>query len=396
MIYIAADSHGTEDIFKLVEFFDLESQRKSLSKEDYVIICGDVGAVFDLREQDRRTCEILSSLPVTVLYVDGNHENFNYLEDYDIERWHGGNVHFIRDDIIHLMRGQVFEIEGKTFFTFGGAHSQDLYDRRENVSWWPQEIPNKYEMKEGLMNLDKYDGQIDYIITHTAPYEVLAELGMDIADEEEEFVRYLEDIRNGISFKRWFFGHLHMDEDLDEAAQRVLYELTGLRNVNLMQFKAFGSKNRTSNPKDVRWLERAMQSKVERIVTIAYLSMVKIDRALDKNLDDHQACWIALKDVMTLAFDHNLIIKEAMTYIRQFVEFNPSMLFELLPRKFTAAQLRTLFELVYDKPVDVRNFHKKIAMMEYVVPLEEKQQGVAHRAARYYKFDKKIYNKVRR
>ena len=119
-------------------------------------------------------------------------------------------------------------------------------------------------------------------------------------------------------------------------------------------------------------------------------------RTLDKNLDDHQACWIALKDVMTLAFDHNLIIKEAMTYIRQFAEFNPSMLFELLPRKFTAAQLRTLFELVYDKTVDVRNFHKKIAMMEYVVPLEEKQQGVAHRAARYYKFDKKIYNKIRR
>lgn len=189
---------------------------------------------------------------------------------------------------------------------------------------------------------------------------------------------------------------IYMDEALDEAAQRVLYELTGLKNVNLMQFKAFGSKNRTSNPKDVRWLERAMQSKVERIVTIAYLSMVKIDRTLDKNLDDHQACWVALKDVKTLAFDHNLIIKEAMTYIRQFVEFNPSMLFELLPRKFTAAQLRTLFELVYDKAVDVRNFHKKIAMMEYVVPLEEKQQGVAHRAARYYKFDKKIYNKVRR
>ena len=189
---------------------------------------------------------------------------------------------------------------------------------------------------------------------------------------------------------------IYMDEDLDEAAQRVLYELTGLKNVNLMQFKAFGSKNRTSNPKDVRWLERAMQSRVERIVTIAYLSMVKIDRTLDKNLDEHQACWIALKDVKTLAFDHNLIIKEAMTYIRQFVEFNPSMLFELLPRKFTAAQLRILFELVYDKAVDVRNFHKKIAMMEYVVPLEEKQQGVAHRAARYYKFDKKIYNKVRR
>ena len=189
---------------------------------------------------------------------------------------------------------------------------------------------------------------------------------------------------------------IYTDEALDEAAQRVLHELTGVKNVNLMQFKAFGSKNRTSNPKDVLWLERAMQSKVERIVTIAYLAMVKIDRTLDKNLDASQARWVALEDVKTLAFDHNLIIREALAAIRQFVEINPSMLFDLLPRKFTASQLRILFELVYDKPVDVRNFHKKIAMMEYVVPMEERQQGVAHRAARYYKFDKKIYNKVRR
>lgn len=189
---------------------------------------------------------------------------------------------------------------------------------------------------------------------------------------------------------------IYMDEDLDEAAQRVLNELTGLKNVNLMQFKAFGSKNRTKDPKDIHWLERAMQSKVERIVTIAYLSLVKIDRALSRNLADFEAYWVALQDIKALAFDHNLIIKEALVYIRQYVEINPSALFDLLPRKFTASQLRTLYELIYSKPIDVRNFHKKIAMMEYVVPLEEKQQGVAHRAARYYRFDKKIYNKVRR
>ena len=92
---------------------------------------------------------------------------------------------------------------------------------------------------------------------------------------------------------------IYMDEDLDEAAQRVLYELTGLKNVNLMQFKAFGSKNRTSNPKDVRWLERAMQYWKTRRKTESFV----------KNLDEHQACWIALKEVKTLAFDHNLIIK---------------------------------------------------------------------------------------
>lgn len=189
---------------------------------------------------------------------------------------------------------------------------------------------------------------------------------------------------------------IYKDEDLDGAAMRVLSELTGLKNVDLIQFKAFGSKNRTSNPKDVRWLERAQKAQVESIVTIAYLALVKIDRALSRNLETFQADWVALDDVQDLAFDHNLIIKEALVYIRQYVDSNPAALFELLPRKFTASQLRTLYELIYNKTIDVRNFHKKIALMDYVLPLEERQQGVAHRAARYYRFDKKLYNKTRR
>lgn len=189
---------------------------------------------------------------------------------------------------------------------------------------------------------------------------------------------------------------IYMDEDLDEAARRVLRDLTGLQNVGLMQFKAFGSKDRTKNPKDVQWLERAEKAKVERIVTIAYLALVKIDRALSRNLDNYHACWVPLPEVKTLAFDHNLIIREALSFIRQYADFNPSALFDLLPRKFTATQLRTLYELVYGRMMDVRNFHKKIAAMKYIVPLEEKEQGVAHRAARYYKFDRKIYNKIRR
>lgn len=189
---------------------------------------------------------------------------------------------------------------------------------------------------------------------------------------------------------------IYEDEDLNEAAGRVLYELTGLHNVELVQFKAFGSKNRTDDPKDIHWLERAMKSRIHRIVTVAYLAMVKINHTLNKDLKNYEACWVAIKALPTLAFDHNLIIREALVYIRQYITFNPSMLFELLPRKFTAAQLRTLYERVYGKQMDVRNFHKKIALMDYVVPLEEREQGVAHRAARFYKFDRKIYNKVRR
>lgn len=188
---------------------------------------------------------------------------------------------------------------------------------------------------------------------------------------------------------------IYMDEDLDGAARRVLGELTGLKTVKLTQFKAFGSKDRTKNPKDVHWLERAMQLKVERIVTIAYLALVKIDRALCRHLEDYQAMWIPIPDVKTLAFDHNVILREALVYIRQFVEFNPSALFDLLPRKFTALQLRVLYELVYGKKIEARNFHKRIAMMKYIVPLDECEQGVAHRAARFYRFDRKIYKAIR-
>ena len=120
---------------------------------------------------------------------------------------------------------------------------------------------------------------------------------------------------------------IYMDEDLDEAAKRVLNELTGLKNVNLMQFKAFGSKNRTKDPRDVHWLERAMQSRVERIVTIAYLSLVKIDRALNRDLDNYQASWVAMPDIKALAFDHNLIIGEALWFVRQYVQAQPCLLY---------------------------------------------------------------------
>lgn len=190
---------------------------------------------------------------------------------------------------------------------------------------------------------------------------------------------------------------IYVDEDLDDAAQRVLGELTGVGDIGLMQFKAYGSKNRTGNPKDVRWLERAIACKVEHIVTVAYAAMVKIDRVSSQSLlDEYQACWVPFKEIKTLAFDHNLIVKEALAFICRFVEANPIVLFGLLPRKFTASQLRKLFELIYDKPFDVRNFHKKIGSMEYVVPQEERQVGVPHRAARYYKFNKKTYNRVRK
>lgn len=189
---------------------------------------------------------------------------------------------------------------------------------------------------------------------------------------------------------------IYQDEDLDQAASRVLKELTGLENAGLRQYKAYGSKNRTKNPRDVIWLERAQKIHVERIVTIAYIAFVKLDRSATDCLDGYNALWRPVDEVGQLAFDHNLILSEALVQMRTMATSDPALLFDLLPRKFTLAQMRTLFETVYDRKVDVRNFHKKVGAMTYVVPLDEYQQGVAHRAARFYKFDRKAYHRQRR
>ena len=188
---------------------------------------------------------------------------------------------------------------------------------------------------------------------------------------------------------------IYQDEDLDEAAMRVLHELTGVRDVPLQQFKAFGSKDRTRNQRDIVWLERAQQAHVERIVTIADFALVKLDSAMLRIVDRESATWVSVSEIGQLAFDHNLIIEEALKAVRREVDNNRSVLFDLLPKKFTASQLRLLTEIIYGRTLDVRNFHKKISQMPYVVPLEERQKGVAHRAARYFKFDRKVYNTSR-
>lgn len=188
---------------------------------------------------------------------------------------------------------------------------------------------------------------------------------------------------------------IYKDEDLDQAASRVLTELTGLRDIRLTQFKTFGSRNRTNNPRDVVWLERAQQARVESIVTVAYFAVVKLDKAMDKLPAREAAVWLDVEQLSTLAFDHNQIIADALTAVRREAEYNRSFIFDLLPKKFTASQLRRLYEILHNRKLDVRNFHKKMLQMSYVIALNEYEQGVSHRAARFYKFDRKAYNSLR-
>lgn len=183
------------------------------------------------------------------------------------------------------------------------------------------------------------------------------------------------------------------NEDPDLAAGRVMNELTGLGSTYLRQFKCFGSPERTANPRDLYWIGQMAQQPIRRIITVAYTALVKINRHINDISPEYKARWCDVTELPVLAFDHNKIIEGALAQIRKTLSHSPSILFELLPKKFTATELRNLYGAIGTREIDVRNFHKKLATMYWVVPLDETQKNVPHRAARYYKFDKKIYNK---
>lgn len=125
MIYITGDCHRNFERFNSSIFLEQEE----MTKDDYVIICGDFGGVWSKDTESKEETMILDWLdckPFTTLFVDGNHENFDRLFDYPQEEWHGEKIHRIRSSVIHLMRGQIFVLDGKKIFTFGGASSHDI------------------------------------------------------------------------------------------------------------------------------------------------------------------------------------------------------------------------------------------------------------------------------
>ena len=226
MIYVTGDTHGQIDTAKL--FPGSFPDGKTLSRDDYLIIAGDFGGIWNGGEHDKNCLEFYAEKKYTILFVDGNHENFDLLNAYPVEIWNGGKIHRITENVIHLMRGQVYEIDGKTFFTFGGGISIDKARRIPYVSWWPQEEPSVAETEEALENLGKYNNKVDYIITHAAPQSIMRnELSqirsmMKMDCETEKFLDYLyNDLK--VEYEMWFCGHYHMDAFIRSCKLQALY-----------------------------------------------------------------------------------------------------------------------------------------------------------------------------
>ena len=224
MIWICGDTHGLQDIYKVQDYFEEFIVNTHVTKEDYLIILGDVAVSWDDGIHDERVREILHSLPCTVLWLDGNHENFDLLDELPITMWHGGKVQYITSDIIHLMRGQCYLINGKRIFVFGGANSVDQIYRIHGVDWWEKEMPASAEYEEGIMNLQNYEYKVDYILTHTCPRDIALRMTNDLRTGEEELQNYLQKIKEKTSFTHWYFGHWHQDIKIENITG-VWYEI---------------------------------------------------------------------------------------------------------------------------------------------------------------------------
>ena len=175
-------------------------------------------------------------------------------------------------------------------------------------------------------------------------------------------------------------GFVRIDEDLESAARRELEEETGVRDLYLEQLAAFGAPER-----DPR----------ERVITIAYLAIVNLfEHPVAAATDARSAGWFALDELPRLAFDHEQILEAALGRLRAKLRDEP-IAFEFLPEKFTLRQVQSLYEAILGEPLDKRNFRKKLHATGLIVPTDEVEMDVAHRAAQLHRFDRERYSTLR-
>ena len=188
----------------------------------HLIVCGDFGYIWYGDWYEQKQLDYLNKIGIKVLFIDGNHENHVLLNSYSISEMYGGKVHKIRENIIHLIRGEVYEIDGHKFFAFGGANSIDIEYRKEGKSWWREEKPDDMDKNNASKNLSKHDYKVDYILTHTSYPLALNKVGGDL--REDDVSEYLQTIKDNVDFKYWFFGHMHVNCDVPELKTMCLYK----------------------------------------------------------------------------------------------------------------------------------------------------------------------------
>lgn len=249
LIWATGDIHGDAKRFSTYAF----PEQKEMTKDDVVLQLGDFGLIWDWRGNDSEEYWLnwLEDKNFTLCFCDGNHENFDRLYKYPVKEWNGGKVHEIRPHILHLMRGEVFDVQDKKIFVMGGASSHDIQDgildpaeykgdyefykaykkkedrgeymyRIKGRSWWDQELPTEEEMQNGLNNLEKCGNKVDFMITHSPSASGIALLGNGFY-KQDKLTKYLEKIKQENDIGVHIAAHMHVNRKLNEK-DFVLYE----------------------------------------------------------------------------------------------------------------------------------------------------------------------------
>lgn len=249
MIFATGDCHGDVRRFSTESF----PEQKEMTKDDFVIILGDLGLYWNYggeSDGERYWLNWLDNKPFTTLFVPGNHEQWDRLDALPTEEWHGGKVSFLRPSVIYLHRGQIFDINGKKIFAFGGASSHDIKDgilelddpdfqkkywelasnpyalfRVNHYSWWERELPSEEEMKEGMENLKKHDNKVDFIVTHSPYTSILKFMDSGAGLYKSDILTdYLQKLKETVDYKAFLFGHMHQNVSFHWDKAHCLYE----------------------------------------------------------------------------------------------------------------------------------------------------------------------------
>lgn len=222
MVYVTGDTHG--------DLSRLDSLR--LKKDDTLIICGDFGFIWDGSGHEEKILKLLGKKKFNICFLDGTHENFDLLGEYDTTVFCGGKAQNISGNLYHLMRGQIYTIEGRSYFCMGGGESPDN-EFTDGASRTRKEYPTDAELMEGAQNLEKCGFKVDFIVTHEPPASVkdFLCLGQPVPPSRSPLNAWFDNLANNVEYTRWFFGSMHIDKtvSLSRVAvfKRIINAVTG-------------------------------------------------------------------------------------------------------------------------------------------------------------------------
>lgn len=217
MIYVTGDTHGDLSRFK-------EKPISRLKRKDTLIVLGDFGFLWDGSKEERKALAWLCKRRYQLLFLEGCHENFDLLAQYPQQDYCGGKARHIGGNVYQLIRGGIFEIEGKKLLCFGGAESHDKEDREEGVNWWRAELPGPEELSACARRLAEAENKVDYILTHDAPAGLLEFTSWKL-QEADAFQLWLDQQTTALAYRKWLFGRYHKDQAIGTKACAVFRQV---------------------------------------------------------------------------------------------------------------------------------------------------------------------------